>query len=49
MTVLCLFALPETDIKLKARHWQEENYFNLFHNIYKEKIVKREIVNLKIR
>ena len=46
---LCLFAVSNLKIKLKTRHCQKENSAIFIHKMYKEKIVKKKIVNLQMR
>ena len=46
---LCLFALSCNEIKHHTRHCQVENSFNFTDKMYKEKVIKRKIVNFKMR
>ena len=44
-----MFVFTLSEIKHKTRYCQRENQSNFIHKMYKEIIVKRKIVNLKMR
>ena len=45
---LCLFALSCLETKHKTKHYQGENSSILIHKMYKEKVIKRKILNLQM-